>query len=328
MLRPQYGDLFASRLAYIEEIIFLRFPHHAMHYDSIFKVKDTNRAYEEVTGLTGLGLFVAKPEAEAVTFDSIYQTFDKRWTQTTYASGVQFSMEVLHYDLDGKFQQGAEALGRAGNVSAEMTVWSVINNMGTTEYTPDGKAILSSTHLLGGGGTFDNTISGDLTMGGLEDAFNKFADMVDDRGLLIAVQPSLLVIPAELRYYAQILLGSELNPDVSQGPSGSTSGYGLLHSGTYAVPTGPMMADLGNVNAINPFRNAGLSFFVSPYLTDSDQWFLMGSKDESPFRVWWGIRPTPDHTVDFDTGNAKSKLVYALAAGCVDWRPIVGSTGG
>lgn len=313
MLRPQYGDLFASRLAYIEEIIFLRFPHHAMHYDSIFKVKDTNRAYEEVTGLTGLGLFVAKPEAEAVTFDSIYQTFDKRWTQTTYASGVQFSMEVLHYDLDGKFQQGAEALGRAGNVSAEMTVWSVINNMGTTEYTPDGKAILSSTHLLGGGGSFDNTISGDLTMGGLEDAFNKFADMVDDRGLLIAVQPSLLVIPPELRYYAQILLGSELNPDVSS--------TGLSHS------TGPSFAALENVNTINPFRNAGLSFFVSPYLTDADQWFIMGSKDESPFRVWWGIRPTPDHTVDFDTGNAKSKLVYALAAGCVDWRPIVGSTG-
>jgi len=314
MLRPQYGDLFASRLAYIEEIIFLRFPHHAMHYDSIFKVKDTNRAYEEVTGLTGLGLFTAKPEAEAVTFDSIYQTFDKRWTQTTYASGVQFSMEVLHYDLDGKFQQGAEALGRAGNVSAEMTVWSVVNNMATTEYTPDGKPILSSTHLLGGGGSFDNTISGDLTMGGLEDAFNKFADMVDDRGLLIACQPSLLVIPPELRYYAQILLGSELNPDVTT-------------SGGLGAGSSPTMQDLANVNAINPFRNAGLSFFVSPYLTDADAWFLMGSKDESPFRVWWGIRPTPDHTVDFDTGNAKSKLVYALAAGCVDWRPIVGSIG-
>jgi len=312
MIRPNFGDLFASRLAYIEEIIDLKFKHHSMHFDQVFKVKDTDRSYEEVTGLTGFGLFSVKEEGAAVTYDERRQGFDKRYSQTVYGNGFQQSLELQHWDIDGKFQDATAMLADSGAVSAEMSVWSVLNNSSTTETTPDGVALVSTAHLLAGGGTFSNRVSGDLCLGTLEDALNIFSDFVNDRGLLIAEQPGILIVPPEFRLYAAMLLGSELLPDVA---SGTTSGI----TGVQAAST--------HFNAINPLRNSGLSYFVSPYLTDVDNWWLMGSKDQSPLRVWWGLRPTPDHAVDFDSGNAKTKLLYALAYGAVDWRPLVGGIG-
>jgi hypothetical protein len=316
LLRPQFGDLFERRLAYLDEIIFQRFPHHAMHFDQIFKVRDSNRAYEEVTGVSGLGLFTEKAEGEAVTYDSVIQLYDKRLTQVTYGSGTQASLELLHFDIDGPLQRGAECLARAGAVSAEMTVWAVLNNSFTSETVPDGAAIFSATHPLTTGAVFSNLISSDFCIGAVEDLLNKYADMVDDRGLLIAVQPKTLVIPPELRIYAQMLFGSELIPDLETGANGGLDGY----------KTNVNMS-LNQVNSINPMRGLGINFFVSPYLTDADNWFIMGSQDESPLRVFWGIRPTTDHAIDFDSGNAKTKLIYSLSAGAFDWRPMVGGQG-
>jgi hypothetical protein len=317
MIRPQFGDFFASRLAYIDEVIDMRFRHHAMHFDQVFKVKDVKAAYTEVTGLTGFGLFTEKEEGASVNYDQMRQGFDKRFTQTIYGSGFQLSIEIQHFDLDSKFQDATEKLARAGEVSAETSVWSVLNNAFSTETTPDGLSLINSAHLLAGGGTFSNSISGDLTIGTLEDSLNRFSDFVDDRSLLIAVQPRTLIIPPEMRFYAAMWLGSELNPDTGNlggGLDGVTWGSGV--GGGVAA-----------VNSINPMRNAGLSYFVSPYLTDADAWFLMGDKEDSPLRVFWGIRPTPDHAIDFDTGNAKTKLIYSIAYGAVDWRPLVGSSG-
>ena len=43
--------------------------------------------------------------------------------------------------------------------------------------------------------------------------------------------------------------------------------------------------------------------------------------------VYWRADPISDHTIDFDTGNMKSKMTYRLSAGPADWVGWVGGDG-
>src|SRR5512145_2610019 len=215
ILRGRYSDLFFSRLPMIHEIIFEAYDGPAPTYQELFNVNDSQRAFEETTQITGFGEFPSLPEGEGVTYDTLFQGFDKRYTHTKFGKGFQISLEAMDDDLDGAISRAAPALGRASRHTAEKSIWAIINNSFTSETTPDGSFIFAANHALAGpeGGTFDNTVVGDLAVATLESAINKFNDMVDDRGLLIDVAPSVLVYNDALQWTVAELLQSQLRPD-------------------------------------------------------------------------------------------------------------------
>ena len=299
MLRGQYTDLFVSRLPFLDEILFEQFDAPSLTYTDIFNVRDSSRAYEEITGITGFDQFVAKTEGAPVEYDKLLQGFDKRYTHSTYAKGFQISMEAMDDDIDGAISNAAPALARVARNSIETQVFSLLNEGFSTtgaSATPDAKALFSATHTLVGGGTFDNLVAGDLAQATLEEAINIYADMRDDRNQLIDLEPSMLIIPPELRWVTHELLKSQLRSDTA-------------------------------LNAANALNQLGMKVVQSKYLTGDDDWFI--SVDPSSHRVivYWRMEPVTDHTMDFDTGNMKSKMTYRLSFGAADWRGWVGGQG-
>ena len=299
MLRGQYTDLFVSRLPFLDEILYEQFDAPSLTYTEVFNVRDSARAYEEVTQITGFDQFVSKSEGAAVQYDKLLQGFDKRFKHTTYAKGFQISMEAMDDDIDGAISNAAPALARVARNSIETQIFSVLNEGFSTSgagATPDGAALFSASHLLVGGGTFDNLVSGDLAQATLEEGMNIFDDMRDDRNQLIDMDPQILLIPTELRWVTHELLKSQLRSDTAN-------------------------------NAANALNQLGLKVVQSKYLTGEDDWFLCVDPSQHRVIVYWRMEPVTDHTLDFDTGNMKSKMTYRLSFGSADWRGWVGGQG-
>jgi len=296
MLRARYSDLFSSRLAFLDEILFENFDAPTLTYTKVFHVRDSNRPYEEVTGITGFSQFSQKDEGSAIDFDTLLQGFDKRFTHLTYAKGFQISFEAMDDDMDGAITNAAPALSRAARSSIEVLIWGVLNGGFATYTTPDGAYLFSDSHLQVNGGTADNLISGDLSIANLESAILLFDSLVDDRDLIIEAEPAMLIIPPELRWTAYEILKSQLRSDTA-------------------------------ANAVNAFNQVGLDIVMSKYLTGDDDWFLFARPDQHRVLVYWRQDPVSDHTLDFDTGNMKSKMTYRLSVGPADWRGTVGGQG-
>lgn len=296
MLRQRYTDMFVDRLAFLDEIMFERFDAPSLSYPQSFNVRSSERAYEEITGLTGFGTFGQKPEGEGIEYDTLLQGYDKRFTHLTFAKGFQISFETMDDDLDGALTNAGPALARAARVSVETFIWDVINNGFGTTLTPDGVSLFNNSHPLVGGGTYDNLISGDLSQANLETAINLMDRMVDDRSLPIEMSAHNLLIPPELRWLAYEILRSELRHNTAN-------------------------------NAINSLNQHPINILESKYLTGDDDWFLHGPPEETRVLVYWRMEPVTDHTLDFDTGNWKSKLTYRLSAGAADWRGWIGGQG-
>ena len=297
MQRQRYADIFFSRLPFLDDIIFGSFNAPGLTYPEVFNIMDSERAFENHTAYTGFGLFSAKTEGDAVNYDTILQGFDKQFIHTTYASGFQITREGLMDDIDNILTDAAPELGRAAQSSIETQIWSVFNNSFSTETSSDGQAIFSNSHPLVGGGTFDNLINGDFGVTNLQSALNVFDDMRDDRNLLIDTSAAKIVYPPELRWIVDEVLNSERKPGTAN-------------------------------NNTNSIRNqAGLSPLMVKYLTGAKDWFVGMSKEQTKFIVYWRETPVTDSSIDFDTGNMKTMMLYRLSFGVTDWRGWVGAQG-
>lgn len=297
MMRQQFTDLFVSRLPYLNQIIYEQFDAPSLTYTEVFDVVDSRRAYEEITGITGFGLFVEKPEGDTVTYDQLLQGYDKRYTHKTYSKACQISMEAMDDDIDGAITNVMPPLARAARVSIETEAFSDFNNgFTTTVSTPDGVAFFSASHPLVGGGTASNLVSADFSQGALETAINLYDSMVDDRGLPIEGDPAILLFAPNLRWIVNEVLKSQLRSD-------------------------------SETNAINVVNQLGLRLVMTKYLTNTTDWFVLSTPQRHKLLFYWRMDPVSDHTLDFESGNMKTKMTFRLSHGPADWRNIVGGDG-
>jgi hypothetical protein len=295
-LRAQFAKLFTSRLAYIDEILHMNYDAPSLTYPSVFNVRDSKRAYEEFVEITGLGTFTPKSEGDMIDYDKVMQGWSTRFEHTTYAKGVQISMETAADDLDGAIVDMMPALAMSARVSIETTIWNVLNNGFSTTLTPDGVSLFNDTHVLRGGGSYDNLLTGDLSIANLESAINMFDNMIDDRGLPIELSPTKLVFGPAYRWLVHEILASERRSDTAN-------------------------------NAANAFKTIAIQPVMTKYIAGSDDWFVCSEPSQHRVIAYWRMEPVSDHTIDFDTGNLKTKMTYRLSTGAASWRGWVGSQG-
>jgi phage major head subunit gpT-like protein len=231
-----------------------------------------------------------------VEYDQLLQAFDKRFKHLTYAKGFQISMEAMDDDIDGAISDAAPALARIARNSIETEAFSDFNNGFSSVTTPDGVSFFNNSHVLRGGGTFDNLVSGDFAQGTLEEAINIFDDMRDERGELIELNPSILLYPPLLRWQVHEVLKSQLRSDTAN-------------------------------NAVNALNQIGIRPVMSKYLTGADDWFVGSESSLHRLMFYWRMEPVSDHTLDFDSGNMKTKMTYRHSHGPADWRGWVAGQG-
>lgn len=265
---------------------------------------ESGRAYIDDLQLGSLGPFAGKPEGDPIQYDALVEGSLVRATPYTWALGTRYTYEAKSDARYGLFERQTKELAGAAAYSMEVQAYRLLNNgfstTGGTGHTASGfdsLSLFSNSHTLLRGGTGSNRLATDqdLSVTGLELAYDAMSGITSESGTPTPGRARLLIVPYQLRWVAKELTQSELKPYTAN-------------------------------NEVNPIAGE-FQFMESYYLTDSDSWFLVGEKGMHGLNVWIRETPTYDTDVDFDTKDTKASGLFRMASWHSDWRGAFGSQG-
>lgn len=273
-----------------------------VEYTNLFDSESTSRAFEEYVQFTGLGLAAVKREGAGVTYDDMTQGWVTRFVPVNYALGFVITKEMVEDGISGIVgKKRARYLAFSMRQTKEIVGANIYNRATNSAYAmPDGQPMLSTAHVNFTGGTFSNRLSTDtdFSEAGLEQICIDIAGATNDRGLKIALQARRLILPYQLEFEAERVLGSP-----------------------YRVGTSD-----NDVNAVRSLGKFPDGVFFSHYLTDTDQWFVRTNAMDGLVHFSRNkIRFSMDN--EFDTENAKFKATERYNFGIGDPRSVWGSPG-
>ena len=291
MLEPGLNTLFG-----------LEYDAYPPEYSPVFASNTSQRAYEEDVLLEGFGNAPVKNEGASISYDSASQQWTARYQHETVALAFSITEEA---EEDGQYGSIAsrytKALARSMASTKEIKAANVLNNAfsGSGVNGGDGVTLCSTSHPSRAGNQSNAlATAADLSETSLEQILINVADLKDDRGLRVAAQGTMLVIPTAYTFTAERLLESQ------------------LRTGT---------AD-NDINAIRAGGYLPKGYHVMRRLTDSDAFFVVtdvpdGLKhfQRSPLKK--GMEG------DFETGNVRYKVRERYSFGFTDWRGVFGTGG-
>lgn len=274
-------------------------------YTQLVTNYSSDKQFEKYQGQTEFGLAGVKDQGGNIGYRDPYQGFQKEIINVTYGIGSSITYEMMRYDQYNLFSKIPEQLAKSVRRTEETIVHNALNNgfSGSTNptLTADGLSLFNSAHLLvASTGTTVNNIpstAADFSQSALEQAYIDVGRFVDDQNLPIVVDLERLVVPVESQHLARKVLQTE-----------------------YEVGSGN--------NTINPVSTARmpLDLLVSPYITDTDSWFIKTNIDDG--LVFQEVDPVMlDRDNEFDTKNLKFSAVRLFGVGAVNYLGYYGSAG-
>jgi len=269
--------------------------------DVLFNVINSDRQYEETAKVGELPSAVEKPEGTAISYVHASISALKRITQVPYGLGFRITREMYDFDLYGPMKKMSKQLAESARDRMEIVSMSILNNAFSTSYGGfvSTESLCSTTHALLAGGTASNRPATDVdfSLSALQAACDAMSGNLNEVSMPRPINPRLLVGDYRYRWAFVEQLESEYKPYTAN-------------------------------NEINSIRDQDLKYFLSHRFTDTDQWFLMGPKEDLGLWVIISKAPTFESGDDFDTGDAKFKTYFRIAAGYDEWRGVYGSSGG
>lgn len=294
--RALFADLLTPGFRIIYDDNFNETP---MVMDSLFHTLTSTKADEKDSAISGFGYAVQTAEGAPIDYEDPVQMYDTTYQHLKYTKGFKVTQEMYDDDLYNIMQKRPAALGRAMRRTTENLAASVLNNAFSTTVGlgSDGKALLSTVHPRSDGGTSQSNASATgltLSETNLETGRLAMRNQLDDKGMIIDVNATDLIVPLALEKTAHLIVDS------------------IARQGT---------AD----NDVNFYKN---KFKITAwiYLTSTTAWFL---RDNSNHELNWFWRKKPEFKQDslFDTEVAVWKSSMRASKGFSDWRGIWGSKG-
>jgi hypothetical protein len=272
-------------------------------HSEIFTTESSDRAFEEEVMLSGFGAAPTKSEGSGISYDDAQEAYTARYNHETVALAFSITEEAIEDNLyDRLGSRYTKALARSMAHTKQVKAAAILNNgfTGGAYAGGDGVALMSASHPLTNGSTFNNipAVSTDLNETSLEDALISIAGFVDERGLKVALRGLKLIIPRQLQFIAERLMVSNLRVGTADNDVNAVRSMGMLPEG-YAV---------------NDFLTDPDAFFV---MTDAPRGFV--HFERSPLST--------NMEADFDTGNMRFKARERYSFGFSDPRAIFGSAG-
>jgi phage major head subunit gpT-like protein len=272
-------------------------------YTQFMTVMKSDKRYEDIINVAGMGPAVVKNEGQSITYDDFKQGFVTRFINVAYAKGFVISYEAMEdFQYAPKLaEMGAKFMAKGMRTTKEQACANVLNNGFSSTYPGgDGQPLFSNAHVLGKGGTFSNipTVAADLSEASLEQAVIDIGNFVDDAGLKIAVKPVKLVVSVNDQFNAARILNSVLRPGTAD-------------------------------NDINALNSMGVipSYFVSHYVTDTDAWFITTTENDNGLILMERTAEVFESDDDFDTKSSKFSVFARFVPGFGDPRGVYGSAG-
>lgn len=266
----------------------------------ITKVSDSQRAFEDHWEISGLGTLALIGEGSPVPYDTPVQGNRRRIFHQKYGLGYRVTEEMRDDDRWDVVSAMADDLADSALDHRERIAHGPWNDAfaGASFVTLDGQPFVNTQHTsLKGGGTRSNRLSpdADLAPESVEALLTQAGLTVDDQGRYIPFRPTTLFSHKNQEWEAKRIFESTQRPGTAD-------------------------------NDTNVLNRLGTSFIFSPYLTDTDAWFLF---DKKAMEVLWYDRKklTPSRGSDFDTEDVKMKLTYRASVGVPRWEGCFGTSG-
>ncbi len=202
----------------LNAVFGLEYKRHPDLWRALFEIENSRKAYEEDVLVSGFGAAPVKNEGAGVAYDSAQEVWASRYVHETIALAFAITEEAeednLYMTLGRKYSR---ALARSMKYTKELKGAGIFNN-GFTDtaiyHGGDGKPLLSTSHPLAGGGTWQNklTTPADLHESSLEDICIGVSNLVDERGIPIVVNLKCLAVPTALQFTAHRIMSSPYRP--------------------------------------------------------------------------------------------------------------------
>lgn len=284
-----------------------RFPRRERIFSRLYDNTVTSgKAEESLFERAGLGDFQVKNEGGPISFTDPISGVVIRYTHIRWSNGYQITQEMLDHDQYDEIRKLEIDLRIASDDFLEVEGHRLLNGgFATTDSNGfratgfDALALFSTAHTrLDAGATQANRPSTDADLGwtALSVGVQQFQLWLDNRGRRVVTRPQELWVHPNDEPSAKELLQSTLKPGTAN-------------------------------NELNVLQNE-LRLVVSPYLTDTDAWFIKGDVTDS-FWFWDTTSGTRFKTLDFDEINeiAQRKAVVGFSMGSPSWYGFYGTTG-
>ena len=305
MLQQQtFGRLLEPGL---RKIFFETYKEIPEQYSQVFNVQNSTKAIETDLRMGGFGLWDKKDSAGSVVYEDTPDPIALQYVHEEFAKGFTVERKLVDDEQYNQIGKMSKALGRGARATIETKAASIFNNAFTTNGF-DGQPLISASHRRLDGGSMSNRLAasdgaaaadGALSDRNLKAALIQTRRQVDDKGILIQVQPKILVVPPTLEYVANTIIKSA---NVSAQGTGS-----------------------GMTNDTNVLQGK-LKVVVMDYLTSNAAWFLI-DPTVAELNFFWRKRLEFKNTEDFDTMQAKYRGYMRFSVGYSDYRGVFGSAG-
>lgn len=304
IVRSQFADLYLEdQLPAIEALIMNRYEARPEQYSKVFRVFNTKRDIVQTTEVSGLGLFGTVDEGANLAYDAPIPAFEKTYKPVQWANGFIVSRVAFDDDRYDFISKLSGELGKSARETVETEAFNIFNNAFSASFTgPDGVALCATNHPKVGGGTQANraTVHSDLDVPSLESAFTDMYTWVDHRGRKAGIKPANVLVHPSNAFNVAEILKSNLRSDTAN-------------------------------NAVNAFKEVNdmstINYMISPYLTDTDAWFVLADKEDTELRFYWRERPSIFHDVHFDSRSLKTAMWMRFIVGFNGYLGVWGSAG-
>ena len=294
--KSNFGDLLEPGL---REIYDARYAEILSIFPQLLTVNSSTKQSEKDSAISGFGYFDETSEGASVVYEDPVQMYDVTYTHKKYTKGFKVSEEMYDDDLYRIINRKPGQLAIAAKRTAEYHAAGLFNNAFSNSYPGgDGHPLCSIYHHRSDGGTDQmNKAAQDLALSdaNLNTNILLLEGQLDDKGMKIATEANILLVPRALKKTATVLTQSD-----------------KLTQTAY--------------NDVNYSGTLGLKVVAWHYLTSTTAWFLI---DTSVALLNWFWRKQPAFAQDnaFDTGMALFKTSMRFSKGFSDWRGIFGSVG-
>lgn len=297
-LRSNFKDLFTS--AALPVLDMLRMDEYMQHQDlrpALLNMESTDRDIAQNASLASLGRFQQTSDNEVAPLDEISQSYNKTFKILDYTKMIAITKQMIRDEKWGLIEKAIKSIGRSAHETQQVLMFNLFNGAFSAASTAafDGKAWIASDHpSLDGDQSNTLAAQSDLSATSLKEAETVFRKMKDERGKRLNILPKTLLVPSDISHTARELVESPFLPGTAN----------------------------NNLNSIGKYQ-----VIDSPYLTDTDAWFLVAAPQDHGARAY--IRQEMETELDVDV---KARTAYYVADfreayGVDEWRGIVGSDG-
>lgn len=183
--------------------------------EMVFQQDSTDRAAVIIENFKGVGLWEETPEQAEYKGDTPQVNDQITFNVAKYTKKFHISEEMEEDDQHSVVRNAVAQMGAKALITQNNTSMATYRNADSTTLTSDGVALLSASHTNIAGDTIDNTISGALTVGTLEEGITLLVEQKDQAGDVVGHEAKTMLVPPALFKEATEILESTLEANTT-----------------------------------------------------------------------------------------------------------------